>query len=409
MKKPLSIFLLLFGAALLLWIGVFAWKHLRGIGPALTGPPEDIARIIEGANTGKMPLALAPGFSISIFAKDLGGPRVLVRDPDGRLLVSIPSQGRVVALPDDNRDGVADRVITVAEGLKRPHGLAFRCAPECRLYIAEEDRVNVYSYDRKGMKAVKEKKIADLPAGGNHVTRTLLFLPEPNDDKLLISVGSSCNVCVEKDWRRTKILVVPAEGGGLETFASGLRNAVFMAVHPETKKVWATEMGRDFLGDDLPPDEINIIEQGMDYGWPYCYGKNIHDRDFDPEKTRVCREPQTVPSHIDIPAHSAPLGLAFFPVKGWPEEFHRDLLVAFHGSWNRSVPTGYKIVRYRLDREGRYQGVEDFASGWLTKGGQALGRPADVLITEEGSIFVSDDKAGVIYRIAGNGRGAYQD
>jgi glucose/arabinose dehydrogenase len=404
MKRALLFVLLLCGSVALIWLAIFSWKNLRGIGPALKGPPSDIARLIEraraGTNATAMPLTLPPGFSISVFAKGLEKPRVMVQDPGGNLLVSIPSQGRVVALPDHNGDGIADRIVTVIGGLNRPHGLAFRCAPECRLYIAEEDRVNVYSYDRKNLKAVKERKIADLPEGGFHVTRTLLFLPKPHDNTLLISVGSSCNVCIEKDWRRAKILVVPAEGGSLKPFASGLRNAVFMTIHPRTKQVWVTEMGRDLLGDDLPPDEINIIEQGRDYGWPFCYGKNVHDRSFDPDGTNPCREPETVPSYIDIPAHSAPLGLAFFPEKGWPAEYRNDLLVAYHGSWNRSIPTGYKIVRYRLDSAGRYLGVEDFISGWLTRDGQALGRPVDIMIRPDGTIFVSDDKAGVIYRIS---------
>jgi glucose/arabinose dehydrogenase len=404
MKRALVIVLLLCGIAALLWLAVFSWKNLRGIGPALKSPPSDIARLIEraqaGTNATDMPLMLPPGFSISIFAKGLEKPRVMVQDPGGNLLVSIPSQGRVVALPDQDKDGIADRIVTVIDGLNRPHGLAFRCAPECRLYIAEEDQVNVYSYDRKNLKSVKQGKIVDLPKGGFHVTRTLLLLPKPHDNTLLISVGSSCNVCIEKDWRRAKILVVPAEGGSLKPFASGLRNAVFMAIHPKTKQVWVTEMGRDLLGDDLPPDEINIIEQGRDYGWPFCYGKNVHDRSFDPDRTNPCREPETFPSYIDIPAHSAPLGLAFFPEKSRPAEYRNDLLVAFHGSWNRSIPTGYKIVRYRLDSTGRYLGVEDFITGWLTKDGQALGRPVDIMIRPEGTIFVSDDKAGVIYRIS---------
>jgi glucose/arabinose dehydrogenase len=410
MKKSLFAILALFIASALIWFAVSSWKVLRGIGPAFRSPSQDIAQLIERAKDGtdraELPLALPPGFSLSVFAQGLGGPRVMALDPEGNLLVSIPSQGRVVALPDQNRDGVADRIVTVADGLKRPHGLAFRCAPECRLYIAEEDRVNVYSYHQKDLKAVKIKKIVDLPVGGNHVTRTLLFLPKPHDDQLLISIGSSCNVCTEKDWRRAKVLVVPVEGGSLTAFASGLRNAVFMAIHPKTNKVWATEMGRDWLGDDLPPDEIDIIEQGKNYGWPFCYGKNVHDADFDPRGTHPCQEPEMAPSCIDIPAHSAPLGLAFFPDKGWPEEFHNDLLVAFHGSWNRSVPTGYKIVRYRLDKRGKYRGVEDFITGWLTKDGTALGRPVDIMIRPDGTIFVSDDKAGVIYRIVRKDREA---
>lgn len=403
MKRGLPIFLFLCGAAALVWLAVFSWNNLRGIGPALRKPSREISRFIESVEAGTeaadMPLRLPPGFSLSLFAKGLGGPRVMVTDPSGTILVSIPSQGRVVALPDADRDGVADRVVTVIRGLNRPHGLAFRCAPACKLYIAEEHQVCSYSYDGKVFQAVKETKIADLPGGTGHFTRTLLFLPEPRDNQLLISVGSSCNVCSEGDWRRAKILIVPAEGGTPGVFASGLRNAVFMAVHPKTKQVWVTEMGRDLLGDNIPPDEINIIEQDRNYGWPFCFGKNVHDEDFDPQGTHVCREPATAPSHIDIPAHSAPLGLAFFPGEGWPKEFRNDLLVSYHGSWNRSAPTGYKIVRIRLDSEGRRRGVRDFITGWLTGDGQALGRPVDIMIQPDGTIFVSDDRAGVIYRI----------
>jgi glucose/arabinose dehydrogenase len=402
-KKVLSIFLILCVAAALVWLAIFSWHNLRGIRPALKRPSRATSRFIErveaGTNAADMPLRLPRGFSISLFARGLGGPRVMVSDPSGTMLVSIPSQGKVVALPDADRDGVADRIVTVLSGLNRPHGMAFRCAPSCKLYIAEEHQVSVYSYDGKDFRAKKEKKIADLPQGSGHSTRTLLFLPGPPDDRLLISVGSSCNVCIEHDWRRAKILVVPAEGGASGVFASGLRNAVFMAVHPKTKRVWVTEMGRDLLGDNTPPDELNIIDQGRDYGWPFCFGKNVHDDDFDPEGTHVCREPATVPSHINIPAHSAPLGLAFFPDEGWPKEFRNNLLVSFHGSWNRSTPTGYKIVRYRLDGKGRYLGEKDFISGWLTGDGISLGRPVDIMIRPDGTIFVSDDKAGVIYRI----------
>lgn len=180
-----------------------------------------------------------------------------------------------------------------------------------------------------------------------------------------------------------------------------------MAIHPVTGKIWATEMGRDFLGDDLPPDEINIIEESEWYGWPWFYGKNIEDYKFSPYSRPIfVKEPK--PSYIDIPAHSAPLGLAFFPANSqWPEEYWNNLLVAYHGSWNRTDPTGYKIVRYKLDTQGNYFGdgstsspqVEDFISGWLKNNGATLGRPVDILIQPNGSIYISDDKAGVIYRV----------
>lgn len=394
MKQVLWFLFLIISAAALYFSADFYSKNLRGIWPSFTAPREDIADIIEKKlfNTTAFPLKLQEGFSVSIFAKGLTAPRVLAIAPGGVLITSIPSEGKIVALPDDNQDGAADKVVEIISGLNRPHGLAFQCPfldvdGECEFYIAESHRVSLFSYDAEKMKAEFKKKVADLPDGGNHYTRTLMF----NDDgRLLISVGSSCNVCNEKDGRRAKILALDLRTGETKEFAKGLRNSVFMATHPINGKIWATEMGRDLLGDDMPPDEINIIEEGKNYGWPNCYGKNIHDTDFDREKSlKACAEPFEVASHIDIPAHSAPLGLAFWG---------GDLLVAYHGSWNRSVPTGYKIVRYRFDEQGNYLGEEDFISGWLQQN-SALGRPVDILIQPDGKIYISDDKAGVIYLV----------
>lgn len=401
MKRALIIVLVL---AILLAVALaadFYRRNLRGIGPVIQKPAEDITKLI---NTTGMPLKLPGGFSISIFAKDLVNPRVLTYDPAGNLIVSVPSEGRVVALPDKNGDGVADETVTVIDGLNRPHGLATRCTERCEFYIAETNQVAIYDYDVENLKAVNKRKIIDLPVGGNHFTRTILFMPAPNDHKLLTSVGSSCNVCNEGDDRRAKVLISNADGSDLKEFARGLRNTVFMAIHPVTGEIWGTEMGRDLLGDNLPPDEINILEEDKNFGWPICYGKNIHDANFD-KNTYIrnpCMEPFETPSYIDVPAHSAPLGLAFIPEEGWPQEYWYNLLVAYHGSWNRSVPTGYKIVRYKLDAQGNYLGEEDFISGWLTDNGEVLGRPVDILIQPGGIIYISDDKAGVIYKAVYN-------
>ena len=166
--------------------------------------------------------------------------------------------------------------------------------------------------------------------------------------------------------------------------------------------MWATENSRDMLGDDIPPDEINVIKGGANYGWPNCYGKNIHDDEFD-KKTYVrnpCLEPLEIGSKVDIQAHSAPLGLDFVPEEAfWPEDYNYDLIVALHGSWNRTEPTGYKLIRVKLDAQGNYQGTEDFVTGWLTFSGGVLGRPVDVMFMN-GSLYVTDDKAGVIYKIS---------
>lgn len=383
--------------SLSVFAGIFYLKNLRGAGPAINPPPEKISEII---NTEKGPLSIPGDLLISIFAKDLGNPRVMKFDPSGVLVVSIPSEGKVVALPDKNLDEKADSTVTVVGGLNNPHGIAFRCDDKCSLYIAETNGVSVYDYDRETFRATGRKKIIDLPSGGGHFTRSIILTNIAGVEKLLISVGSSCNVCNESDERRAKILSANPDGSDLKTYASGLRNSVFMTLRPGTDEIWATEMGRDLLGDDIPPDEINIIHEKGNYGWPTCYGKNIHDTNFDHNTyfRAPCMEPLETESLIDIPAHSAPLGLAFVPNdSGWPEEYRGDLLVALHGSWNRSVPTGYKIIRYDL-KEGSPSDLKatDFVSGWLT-GESAFGRPVDIIFGTEGRMFVTDDKAGIVY------------
>lgn len=188
--------------------------------------------------------------------------------------------------------------------------------------------------------------------------------------------------------------------------AKGLRNSVFFTWSDVDGRMWATDMGRDGLGDDTPPDEINIITRESNYGWPICYGQNIHDTDFD-KNTYIrnpCMSPFETPAHIDLPAHVAPLGLAFIPEEGWPEEYWYNLLVAEHGSWNKKEPVGYKIVRVILDAKGNYKGTEDFLSGFLTKDNKALGRPVDIITHPGGVMYISDDHAGVIYRVYYKGK-----
>jgi len=313
------------------------------------------------------------------------------------------SEGKVVALLDDNNDSKIEGVKTVLEGLRGPHGIVLLCRDgsqqDCKLYVAEENAVISYNFDPVTLAATAPEKIAALPSGTGHSTRSLLL--HPAGKNLLVSVGSSCNVCHESNDRRAKILSINLETKEVSEFARGLRNTVFMTLHPITGEVWGTDMGRDFLGDDLPPDEVNIIREGKNYGWPNCYGKNIHDDVFD-KNTYIrnpCMEPFEMGSTADFPAHSAPLGIAFVPEEGWPDEYWFNALVAYHGSWNRSAPTGYKIARLKWNAKGEYLGAEDFITGFITEGGNIIGRPVALLVEPGGNLFISDDKAGRIYRV----------
>lgn len=354
-----------------------------------------------------LPLTLPDSFQISVFAKDLPGARVMAFDPKGAILVSQTSEGKITALPFGS-DGKAGEAKVVIDNLNKPHGMTFRCLDvdnptKCEFYIAEENALSLYDYDENTKKATNRRKLLDLPTsgGGGHFTRTIIFLASPNENTLLISVGSSCNVCNEDEERGATILSYNVVTKKSEIYAKGLRNSVFMELHPVSGQVYATEMGRDGLGDDIPPDEINVIEKGRNYGWPTCYGKNIHDTDFD-KNTYIrnpCQEPLETKSFIDLQAHSAPLGLAFAPEEGWSEEYWFNMFVAFHGSWNRSEPTGYKVVRVKMNAKGEYLGIEDFITGWLRPDGTKFGRPVDIKILPGGTMFISDDGAGAVYKV----------
>lgn len=351
------------------------------------------------------------GFTLSVFSDETPGARVLTRDPKGTLLVSL-KEGKVVALPDFNSDGVVDEVRTVLEGLYQPHGILVHCPDTgfesadqdaCTLYVAETNALKSYRYDADLMKADQMQTLAALPeAGGGHHTRTLLL--HPDGQHLLISVGSSCNVCEETDPQRASVLSYNLTTKEITTFATGLRNTVFMAIDPVFGEIWGTDNGRDVIGDDIPPDEINILTQGNDYGWPYCYGEQVLDIDF--RSNGDCSS--TIPPHIALQAHSAALGLAFVPEEGWPEDMRSDLLVAYHGSWNRSEPTGYKVVRFDLSADSGREatsGAIDFLSGFLktNDADDAVGRPVGILAEPGGVAYISDDHAGAIYRIVWQG------
>ena len=339
---------------------------------------------------GEPKLKVPPGFAIDVFADKVGSVRFMAIDPAGTLLVSEPSAGRVLALPDKNGRGKADSVQTVVTGLDQPHGLAFH---EGALYVAETSRVQRFTYDPATMKATQPTLLTRLPAGGGHWTRTVVFGP---DGLMYVSVGSSCNVCRESDKRRAAVLRFNADGSGEQLFASGLRNAVGLAFHPTSGVLWATVNERDWRGDDVPPDYVTEIREGTVHGWPDCMtvrGRVITDTSF--TKSATCDK--VTPPTVEIQAHSAPIGLAFYTGTQFPEEYRGSLFVAYRGSWNRSLPTGYKIVRIRV-RDGQPPAVEDFATGWL-EGTSSWGRPVDLVVGRDGALYLSDQGAGRIYRI----------
>jgi glucose/arabinose dehydrogenase len=337
-------------------------------------------------------LSLPAGFAIDLFAHDLGHARLLALDPRGTLLVSVPRSGRVLALPDDDGDGRADRRIIVVEGLDLPHGLAFR---DGALFVAETGRIVRMGYDpaRRRATGPPEVVVPGLPARGAHWTRTVAVGP---DGRLYVSVGSSCNSCEERDPRRAAITRYEPDGSGGTPFATGLRNAVGLAFRPGTPELWATVNGRDWLGDDHPAEYVTRVMEGGDYGWPRCHwdagGVARPDPDLGtPDRCRGIARPTLLHQ-----AHTAPLGMTFYIGRQFPAEYHGDLFVALHGSWNRSRPVGYKVIRVRLD--GGDVRAEDFVTGWLA-GRRAWGRPVDVAVAPDGSLFVSDDAQGLVYRV----------
>ena len=339
-------------------------------------------------------LKLPPGFHITIFA-EAPNARQMAFSPGGVLLVTDMSDGTVLAFPDPKHTGHAERMVPVLSGLNAPHGIAFH---KGKLYVAEINAVRRYDWDEAQLRVRNPQKIVDVPgSGGGHSTRTILF----TNGKMYVATGSSCNVCVEDDNRRAAVTEHNEDGSGQRTFASGLRNAVGLTVNPNTKTIWATDNGRDWLGDDLPPEEVNDLgPRGGNAGWPYCYGNRVPDRsqskDYDCSKT--------IAPAVEMQAHSAPLGLLFYDGEMFPAEYRGSLFVTFHGSWNRSVPTGYKVVRVKFNDKGEAQGPpEDFISGWIrpgeTKKGRWMGRPVGLAVGPDGAMYVTDDSAGVVYRV----------
>jgi glucose/arabinose dehydrogenase len=346
----------------------------------------------KGGNGSALPLdsiRLPPGFRIEVYTADVPGARSMTPGPEGIIFVGTRGEGKVYAVIDQDGDQEPDVVETIAEGLFLPNGVAYR---DGSLYVAEVNRVIRFDDIADRITNPPEPVVIrdDFPDDATHGWKFIAFGP---DGMLYVPVGAPCNVCVRPDPYAT-ILRMNTDGSGLEVFASGVRNTVGFDWDPRTGELWFTDNGRDWMGDDLPPDELNhAAVQGMHFGFPYCHGQGIPDPDLTTDGS--CEE--FTPAAQPLPAHVAALGMRFYDGKMFPEEYQGQIFIAEHGSWNRVVPTGYRLSMVRLEN-GAPVSYEIFAEGWLT-GGLSWGRPVDVLVMPDGALLVSDDRAGAIYRI----------
>jgi glucose/arabinose dehydrogenase len=342
-------------------------------------------------------LKVPPHFGISVFASDLAGARLMTVSPEGVLLVARRRTHEVVALPDKNKDGRAEPEV-ILTGLTNAHSLAFK---DGYLYIATTPAVMRVRWEN-GKPAGTPEKIADLPNStpSVHVSRTIAF---GKDGRLYVSIGSSCNVCVEPDPRRTTILVMNPDGSNPQPYARGLHNAIGFDWDPQTGRMWADETGQDGLGDNFPPDEINLIEAGKHYGFPFFVGRNLPNtvpelKDVQPTVTADV----AVPPVLELPAHVSGIDLRFYTGWQFPAPYRNALFLALHGSTGIPEKVGYKVVRVVM-KDGRPVGLEDFITGWL-KDGVFSGRPAGLATGADGALYVSDDNKGFIYRIDYDGK-----
>jgi glucose/arabinose dehydrogenase len=337
------------------------------------------------------------GFRVSLWASGLPNARMLRFTPAGDLLVSQPHKGRIALLrPDADGDGRSDGERTLLDGLNRPHGLDLH---DGWLYIGEADAIARVRFDAAAGAAAGpvERIVTGLPSGGNHWTRSVRVGP---DGWLYLSIGSSCNVCEEDDPRRAAILRFHLDGSGEEIYAHGLRNAVGFDWRPASGELYATDNGRDLLGDDFPPCELDRIVPGGFYGWPYLNGDNVPDPDLGDAYTG--RPGDAIPPAHAFRAHNAPLGITFVRPGDAPAGLEDAALVALHGSWNRTRKDGYKVVSLQWGPDGAIT-ERDFLTGFEVDE-DVIGRPVDVAEGPDGAFYVSDDYAGVIYRVAAEPR-----
>lgn len=352
-------------------------------------------------------IKLPPGFRISLYAR-VPAARQMVMSPEGTLFVGtrsgaaphLPGQkeggGEVYAIPDRNHDHVADEVVAVAHGLNFPNGVAVR---DGSLFIGEIQRITRLDNIEANLQAPPKLVVVNdsLPKDEHHGWKYISFGP---DGWLYVPVGAPCNVCLRTDDPRyATIMRMHPDGKDTEIFASGIRNTVGFDWDPKAHELWFTDNGRDWLGDERPPDELNHApHMGMNFGFPYCHGRGISDPDFGGPKHPCSRY---TPCAIELGPHVAALGMKFYTGTQFPPEYQNDVIIAEHGSWNRSKKIGYRLTRVHVDKD-KPVSYEPFVTGWQN-GEDVWGRPVDVLVTPDGSLLVSDDYAGAIYKITYHG------
>jgi len=335
-------------------------------------------------------IQVSEGFAIGLFAEELPGVRLLRPLSGGAILATTPRSGTVWQLaPDGDGDGRSDSRRPLLEGLNRPHGLEVH---EGWLYVAEADGVGRVAIDPTTgeLRSEYRRVVSDLPSGGNHWTRTVRIGP---DGWMYVSVGSSCNVCIEEDERRAAMLRFRPDGSRGEIFATGLRNSVGFDWQPGTGDLYATDNGRDLLGDDFPPCELNRIVEGGFYGWPFANGDRVLDPDLGPGHEQ--RAEQSIAPVHSFRAHNAPLGMVFLRSPSLPSAYRNAALVALHGSWNRTEKDGYKVVSLHWTGPETIE-ERDFIVGFEADE-DVIGRPVDVAEAADGTVYVSDDYAGAVY------------
>jgi glucose/arabinose dehydrogenase len=326
-------------------------------------------------------IKLPPGFSISVYADNVPNARQMALGSNGTVFVGSRNAGKVYAISNG-------KVLTIAHGLNMPSGVAFK---DGALYVAEVSRVTRYDNIEKQLTNPPKPVVVNdkFPRESHHGWKFIAFGP---DGKLYVPVGAPCNVCMP-DERHAVIERMNADGANLEVVARGVRNSLGFDWDPATKELWFTDNGRDAMGDNIPPDELNhVTQQGMHFGFPYCHAGTIQDPEYGKEPCS-----KFTPPAMPLGPHVAAIGMTFYTGPMFPPEYRNQIFIAEHGSWNRSIPTGYRIsvVRMEGNRAVKY---EPFAEGWL-QGSRAWGRPASVLVMPDGSLLVSDDERGAIYKI----------